>query len=139
MKSVASPFDYVQGRVVAALRLGRGAEAAAVPQKQGQRRDRRERIAMKHYAGCGISATSNSKFADDVTLQEAFQLTHPRLVECAKFLPATKSANHFMFNPRSLCSGEPFVRSDRAESLIVLYLRKIEYCVFKVVRQFCIE
>jgi hypothetical protein len=94
---------------------------------------------MKHYAGCGISATSNSKFADNVTLQEPFQLTHPRLVECAKFLPATKSTNHFMFNPRSLSSGKPVVRLHRTESLIVLYLRNVEYGVFKLLRQFCID
>src|SRR6266702_5261731 len=31
--------------------------------------------------------------------QEPYQLTHPRLVEAAKFLLATKSTSHFMFNP----------------------------------------
>jgi hypothetical protein len=60
-------------------------------------------------------------------------------VDSAKFLPATKSTGHFMFNPRSLCSGKPFVRLHRAESLIVLYSRNVEYRVFKVLRQFRIE
>ena len=66
-------------------------------------------------------------------------MTHPRLVEAAKFLPATKSTNHFMFNPGGLSSGKPFVRLHRTESLVVLYLRNVEYGVFKVLSQFCID
>jgi hypothetical protein len=41
-----------------------------------------------------------------------------------------------MFDPRSLCSGKPFVRLHRAERLIVLYSGNVEYRVFKVPRQF---
>jgi len=69
----------------------------------------------------------------------AVSIDHTRLVEAAKFLPATKSTNHFMFDPRSLSSGKPFVRLHRTESLIVLYLRNVEYGVFKVLSQFCID
>ena len=44
-----------------------------------------------------------------------------------------------MFNPCRFCSCKPFVRLHRAESLIVLYSRNVEYCVFKVLRQFRID
>ena len=80
-----------------------------------------------------------TEVAANAIFQEPYQLIHPRLVESAKFLPATKSTSHFMFNPRSLSSGKPFVRLHRTESLIVLYLRNVEYGVFKVLRQFCID
>jgi hypothetical protein len=79
-------------------------------------------------------AGGRSSLAKCTTFQEPYQLTHPRLVESAKFLPATKPTNHFMFNPRSLSSGKPFVRLHRTESLIVLYFRNVEYGVFKVLR-----
>ena len=61
------------------------------------------------------------------------------LVDSAKFLPATKSTGHFVCNPRRLSSGKPFLRPNRAESLIVLYSRDVEYRVFKLLRQFHIE
>ncbi len=60
-------------------------------------------------------------------------------MDSAEFLPATKSTGHFVFNPRRLCSGKPFARLLRAESLIVLYSRNVEYRVFKVLRQFRID
>jgi hypothetical protein len=60
-------------------------------------------------------------------------------MDSAKFLPATKSTGHFVFNPCRLCSGKPFARLLRAESLIVLYSRNVEYRVFKVLRQFRID
>jgi hypothetical protein len=60
-------------------------------------------------------------------------------VDFVKFLPATKSTVHFVFNPRRLCSGKPFVRPNRAERLIVFHSRDVEYRVFKVLRQFRIE
>ena len=80
-----------------------------------------------------------TEVAANATFQEPYQLTRPRLVESAKFLPATKSTSHFMFNPRSLSSGKPFVRLHRTESVVVLYFRNVEYGVFKVLRQFCID
>ena len=73
------------------------------------------------------------------TMQEPYQLIHPRLVETAKFLHATKSTNHSMFNPCSLSSGKPFVRLHRTESLIVLYFRNVKYGVFKVLGKSCID
>jgi hypothetical protein len=60
-------------------------------------------------------------------------------VNPAELLTATKSTGRFMFNPRRLCSGKPFARLLRAESLIVLYSRNVEYRVFKVLRQFRID
>jgi hypothetical protein len=87
----------------------------------------------------GVLRGEGNEIADNPTFQEPYQLIHPSLVEAAKFLPATKSTNHLMFNPRSLSSGKPFVRLHRTERLIVLYFRNVEYGVFKVLRQFCID
>ena len=44
-----------------------------------------------------------------------------------------------MLNPRCLCSCKPFVRLDRAESLIVFYLRNVEYRVTQFLRKFFIK
>jgi hypothetical protein len=79
------------------------------------------------------------ELSENPIFQEPYQLTHPMLVESAKSLPATKSTSHFMFNPRSLSSGKPIVRLHRTQSLIVLYFRNVEYGVFKVLRQSCID
>ena len=88
---------------------------------------------------CVVEQFGETEVSENTTFRESYQLTHPKLVEAAKFLPATKSTNYFMFNPRSLSSGKPFVRLHRTESLIVLYFRNVEYGVFKVLRQFCID
>jgi len=60
-------------------------------------------------------------------------------VNPAELLTATKSTGRFMFNPRRFCSGKPFVRLYRAESLIVFYSRDVKYRVFQVLRKFCIK
>jgi hypothetical protein len=60
-------------------------------------------------------------------------------VNPAEFLSATKSADHFVFDPRCLCSGKPFVRLHRAESFFVFYSRKFEYRVFQFLRKFRIK
>ncbi len=44
-----------------------------------------------------------------------------------------------MFYPRRLCSGKPFIRPHRAETLVVLYSRDVEYRIFKILRQFRID
>ena len=66
-------------------------------------------------------------------------MRHLGSVDPAEFLPATKSTDHFMLNPRCLCSCKPFVRLDRAESLIVFYLRNVEYRVTQFLRKFFIK
>ena len=81
---------------------------------------------------------SFKELAEMPTFRESYQLRDPELVGSAKFLATTKSTGCFMFDPRSLCRGEHFVRSYRAKSLIVLYSCNVEYRVFKVLRQFCL-